>query len=97
MTDDRQQDRETRVRERAYQLWEGEGRPAGRHDDHWHDAAREIDGDETVSSEDQVQKPAEAAPPAETKRARAPRAGKAAEAGAPLPKAKRAVKPKTTG
>ena len=26
---------EERVRERAYHLWESEGRPAGRHAEHW--------------------------------------------------------------
>jgi Protein of unknown function (DUF2934) len=26
---------EQRVRERAYHLWEGEGRPSGRHAEHW--------------------------------------------------------------
>jgi hypothetical protein len=28
-------------RERAYSLWERDGRPEGRHDDHWHAAAEE--------------------------------------------------------
>jgi hypothetical protein len=27
-------------RERAYQIWEDEGRPEGRHDDHWTRAAK---------------------------------------------------------
>ncbi|PWC75713.1 DUF2934 domain-containing protein [Azospirillum sp. TSH64] len=31
-----------RVRERAYRLWEEEGRPNDRHLDHWAQAAREI-------------------------------------------------------
>jgi Protein of unknown function (DUF2934) len=39
-------DRETRVRERAHQLWEQEGRPHGRDSDHWEQAAREIDAEE---------------------------------------------------
>lgn len=26
------------VRRKAYELWESEGRPDGRHDDHWHRA-----------------------------------------------------------
>ncbi|EYD78083.1 Acyl-CoA dehydrogenase [Rubellimicrobium mesophilum DSM 19309] len=38
-------DREERIRERAYRLWEQEGRPHGRHEDHWHQASQEV-GDE---------------------------------------------------
>lgn len=40
-------DRETRVRERAHQLWEQEGRPDGRDFDHWERAAREIAAEDT--------------------------------------------------
>jgi hypothetical protein len=35
---------EMRVRERAYALWEEEGRPAGREFDHWVRARSEIAG-----------------------------------------------------
>jgi hypothetical protein len=38
MTDDRDQE----IRERAYAIWESEGRPAGSHEDHWNRAAREL-------------------------------------------------------
>ncbi len=31
-------DREQQRRERAYKIWEDEGRPEGAHDDHWHRA-----------------------------------------------------------
>ena len=31
-----------RIQQRAYQLWEGEGRPNGRGDAHWQQAEREI-------------------------------------------------------
>jgi Protein of unknown function (DUF2934) len=31
-----------RIRERSYQLWEQEGRPAGRHLDHWLQAEQEL-------------------------------------------------------
>lgn len=31
-----------RIRTRAYQLWEEEGRPEGKHEDHWQRASREI-------------------------------------------------------
>ncbi|MGF7148080.1 hypothetical protein FHS96_001689 [Sphingomonas zeicaulis] len=43
-------DRERRVRDRAYALWEREGRPSGRHDEHWFRASREIAA-ETLSDE----------------------------------------------
>lgn len=38
-------DRERKVRDRAYALWESEGRPAGRHDEHWYRAGQEVDTD----------------------------------------------------
>ena len=31
-----------KIRERAYELWEREGRPEGRHDDHWHQAVKDL-------------------------------------------------------
>ncbi len=37
-------DRERTVRERAFSIWEEEGRPEGRHDDHWRRAQRELAG-----------------------------------------------------
>jgi hypothetical protein len=37
-----QADREARIRERAYQLWEEAGRPEGRAQDHWREAERQI-------------------------------------------------------
>jgi hypothetical protein len=33
---------EQQVRERAYRLWEEEGRPEGRADAHWHEARRQV-------------------------------------------------------
>jgi hypothetical protein len=33
---------EHKVRERAHAIWEREGRPEGKHDDHWHQAQREL-------------------------------------------------------
>ena len=38
----RQDDLHERVRRRAYELWESEGRPAGREHDHWFQAEREV-------------------------------------------------------
>jgi hypothetical protein len=38
-------DDKQRIRERAYELWEREGRPHGRHVDHWVQAERESGGE----------------------------------------------------
>ena len=39
-------EREQRIRERAHALWEREGRPEGRNEEHWARACREIDMEE---------------------------------------------------
>ena len=36
-------DRDEQIRIRAHRIWEEEGRPDGRHDDHWERASRELD------------------------------------------------------
>ena len=36
---------EDRIRSRAYELWEAEGRPEGREVDHWLQAAQEVSGE----------------------------------------------------
>jgi hypothetical protein len=33
---------EERIRQRAHEIWEREGRPEGRHEEHWAQAIREI-------------------------------------------------------
>ena len=45
---------DTRIRDRAYELWESEGRPDGRHDEHWHRARRELDGEGGSSAADSL-------------------------------------------
>lgn len=35
-------DRQKRVEQRAHDIWVAEGRPHGKHDEHWHRAEREI-------------------------------------------------------
>jgi hypothetical protein len=46
-------EREERIRRRAHELWEKEGRPDGRHEDHWQQAMRDLDmdADEALQSE----------------------------------------------
>lgn len=39
-----------RVRARAYEIWEQEGRPEGRHLDHWARAAQEVSAEEDGDS-----------------------------------------------
>ena len=56
-------DREERIRQRAYAIWQSEGHAHGREEEHWHRAEREIAAEEAGSSK---------AP------RRAPRSGKAA-------------------
>jgi hypothetical protein len=38
-------DREEKIRLRAHEIWEREGRPAGRAELHWEQARREIEGE----------------------------------------------------
>lgn len=40
-----QSDREEKIRARAHQIWEREGRPSGREHVHWEEAAREIEAE----------------------------------------------------
>jgi hypothetical protein len=37
------------IRERAQAIWEREGRPEGRHDEHWHAAEKEIAAEESAA------------------------------------------------
>ena len=46
MADDRQE----RIRNRAHQIWQEEGQPAGHHDRHWHQAAADIDREDAGQS-----------------------------------------------
>ena len=41
---------EQRIRERAHDIWQREGRPEGRHDQHWEQARREIEAEDTNTS-----------------------------------------------
>lgn len=74
-------DREQKIRERAHAIWQDEGQPHGRHDDHWDQASREFDAE--------ASKPGSAEPPKQ-KAVRKPRSTPAADA----PKAPRATRTK---
>ena len=38
-------DRSEALKQKAYEIWEREGRPEGMHDEHWAQAQRELDGE----------------------------------------------------
>jgi hypothetical protein len=42
-------DRTEKIRARAHQIWEREGRPEGRHEQHWAQAAHEIDNEDAAT------------------------------------------------
>lgn len=45
--------RETKIRERAYSLWQDNGAQHGRHEEHWAQAEREIDqGEGEIGGDD---------------------------------------------
>ena len=45
-------DHEQSIRERAYQIWEVEGRPHGQEAAHWERARRELDGEGDAAAPD---------------------------------------------
>jgi hypothetical protein len=53
--------RDERIRRRAYEIWDREGRTHGRHDEHWHQAAAEIDAEDRAGDEGAAAQPAGAA------------------------------------
>jgi len=71
MADDRQE----RIRNRAHQIWQEEGQPAGHHERHWHQAAADIDredaGKPSAAKKASVASKAKAAPKEEKAAAKA--------------------------
>ena len=43
-------DKEDRIRVRAFEIWQKSGQPEGSHDDHWHQATREIDAEDGIGT-----------------------------------------------
>ncbi|AZO55451.1 DUF2934 domain-containing protein [Mesorhizobium sp. M00.F.Ca.ET.151.01.1.1] len=80
MTDDRQE----RIRNRAHQIWQEEGQPAGHHERHWQQAAADIDREDAGSAD---KKPARKASGAGKAKA-APKEKAAAKASKPKKAAK---------
>ncbi|GJE54993.1 DUF2934 domain-containing protein [Methylobacterium thuringiense] len=81
---------EHRVRERAYYIWEGEGRVVGRADAHWFQAEAEFAAEAVPVAEVSVGKAAPAARAKAPAKVAAPKPAKAA-AKAAAPKAPKAV------
>lgn len=46
-----------KIRARAYQIWEEEGHPEGKHDEHWHRARGEAEGNSAHDAPDAEQSP----------------------------------------
>jgi hypothetical protein len=42
-------DRAYQIHRRAHEIWEQEGRPHGKHDEHWQRATEEIEAEEALS------------------------------------------------
>jgi hypothetical protein len=42
-------ERQKRIEQRAYALWEAEGQPHGRHEEHWSRAAQQIEAEQAVA------------------------------------------------
>ena len=57
------------IRERAYAIWEREGRPEGRERQHWEQAAREILAAGESARTSQKAKPGKAPPKARSRKA----------------------------
>ncbi|GAA4258415.1 DUF2934 domain-containing protein [Azospirillum formosense] len=66
MTQKPEQDRAERVRRRAHDIWERDGRPEGRHDEHWAQAEAEVDDE--IRAERQSAETESSAPEAPPKR-----------------------------
>lgn len=73
--------REEEIKARAYDIWEREGRPAGREREHWDQARREIEAEQAA-----------AAVPAEPKRRKAAQASTPTEGGSSTSTARKTAK-----
>jgi hypothetical protein len=52
-----EQDMETRIRERAYALWDQDGRPEGRAEEYWEKARRLIEAEDDPKAPDMTADP----------------------------------------
>ena len=68
-------DRDARIRERAYAIWEEQGRPDGRHEDHWRQAEAEQPADPMAPGSTEAEDIAPGSGRAPRRRAAAPDGG----------------------
>ena len=55
-------EKQRRIERQAYFFWEAEGQPHGRHEEHWHRAARQIEAEEVhIAEKPRKGKPSERA------------------------------------
>jgi hypothetical protein len=90
-------ERKTSVEQRAYKIWEEEGRPHGRDQEHWHRAERDLAG-RTDATKTPGASSVEATPEtaAKAKRKAAPKSAKPAVSTAAKPARTNAAKPAKT-
>ncbi|MCC2978556.1 DUF2934 domain-containing protein [Sphingomonas sp. IC4-52] len=55
-------DRERQIRERAYRIWQDEGEPSGREQDHWSRAEAELSGNDAAENDELISDSAEDLP-----------------------------------
>ncbi len=82
-------DKQERIKQRAYEIWEMAGRPHGAHEVHWLQATSEIEAEDAMPAEKPKRAKAPSAPKSSTPKTSAPAAGPKAVA------AKAPAKPKT--
>jgi hypothetical protein len=51
LEEDMIEDRSERIRQRAYVIWQREGRPEGREQEHWRQAEAEIEAEDVAGGE----------------------------------------------
>jgi hypothetical protein len=66
-------DRNERIQQRAYEIWEREGRLHGDQERHWHTAAQEIDREEQLQAGQAVTEPSAVGTTVLSRRAKKPR------------------------
>jgi hypothetical protein len=72
-------DRHERIRKRAHAIWEKDGRPQGVHEEHWHQATKDIDAEDAKLAGKAPAKAAKAAVKPKAKEAAKPKAPGAAK------------------
>jgi hypothetical protein len=76
-------DREERIRQRAYMIWQSEGHQHGRDEDHWHRAEREIAAEEAGAGKAPRRSAGSGKPPTEKSAIAKPSPSRRADANMP--------------